>query len=142
MALARITLTGCATYNSMKYGQFVKGQSKVCGDREEIRYYQAVEGFRVEMLAPFEEPAKEVPALPPTPKVEILKVVEAPVPKPESHPDTIPVLESVKKTEDSLPSIAVPTEKLEKELAAKKDPVPEPPPVATERGKKRRKTGN
>jgi hypothetical protein len=126
----------------MKYGQFVKGQSKVCGDREEIRYYQAVEGFRVEMLAPFEEPAKEVPALPPIPKVEILKVVEAPVPKPESHPDTIPVLESVKKPEDSLPSIAVPTEKLEKELAAKKDPVPEPPPVATERGKKRRKTGN
>jgi len=141
MALARITLTGCATYNSRKYGQFVKGQSKVCGDVEEIRYYQGVEGFRVEMLVPFEETVKEIPELPPTPK-DIPKVVEASPLKPESHPDTIPVLESVKKIEDSLPNIAVPTEKLEREIAKKNDSVFESPLASTERGKKRRKTGN
>lgn len=145
MAVARITLIGCAAYVS-RYGQYSKGQTKVCTDLEEIKYYLGMEAFQVELLTPLEEPEKFGPAVIPAEieaeakKAKEEKVASSQVP---SHPDTLKMTEPPKPKEDSLPEIAAPTPKEEKvEKAASTVPEIPPPPVVTERGKKRRKTGN
>lgn len=135
MAVAKITLTGCATYSS-KHGQYVRGQTKVCTNLEEIKYYKGVEGFLVELLTPLEEAEKFTSVVSPAVLEAESKKVE------EERPDTVPMVEPPKPKDDSLPEIAAPTPR--EDTVKKEVPPPEPPssppPVVTERGKKRRKT--
>lgn len=136
MAVARVTLTGCATYTS-KYGQYVKNQSKVCTDLEEIKYYKNMEVFTVELLTPLEEPEHFTSVVSPV----IIAAESQKAAEEKARPKTEKMTEPPKPKEDSLPEIAEPTPK--KEPPKQEPPAQEPPstpPPAAERGKKRRKT--